>query len=290
MSGTSAIWRSEREVLGVETLETDVVVETGVSALSWAAIIGGAVAATAATVVLVIVGSGFGLTWVSPWGGNPSMTSFAMGAAIWLIVVQWISALVGGFITGRLRVRWAGLHTHEVFFRDTAHGFLAWALSTLLVVALVAITSSAFIGGGTRQAVQRGADAAQAATHDYNRDLLFRSAPGSEARASDPEARAEAGRILQRAAATSQTPDADRVWLAQLVASRTGLSSTDAGKRADDVIAREVSDAERARAAADEARKAVARASIMTGIAMLVGAFIASAAAAFGGSMRDEYP
>ncbi len=26
-------------------------------------------------------------------------------------------------MTGRLRTRWVGIHTDEVFFRDTAHGF-----------------------------------------------------------------------------------------------------------------------------------------------------------------------
>src|SRR5258708_29214328 len=134
--------RAEQEAFGVSP-EVSGDIEPPASAIYWAAILGGAVAAAAVTVVLVIVGSGFGLAWVSPIEArNPSVLTFALGAAIWLIVVQWIAALIGGFITGRLRVRWAGLHTHEVFFRDTAHGFLTWALSTLLVLAIAAMASS----------------------------------------------------------------------------------------------------------------------------------------------------
>ncbi|MCW3474886.1 hypothetical protein [Limobrevibacterium gyesilva] len=95
------------------------------SPLPWTAVIGGAVAAVAITLVLVTLGSGLGLAWVSPVrGDNPSAAGFTITAAAWLIVVQWVAAGLGGFITGRLRTKWVGTHTHEVFFRDTAHGLL----------------------------------------------------------------------------------------------------------------------------------------------------------------------
>jgi hypothetical protein len=278
MSEAAAVWRTERDTVVVSSADSGAI-ESRVSAIYWAAIFGGAVAAAAVTVMLVVLGSGFGLAWVSPLEGrNSSVQTFALGAAIWLIVVQWIAASIGGFITGRLRVRWAGLHTHEVFFRDTAHGFLTWALSTLLVLAIIAMTSSALVGGGPRAAAQQGLAAAR--NHDV--DVLFRANQPGESGEVDAAARAEAGRILPLGAVNGQVTANDRSWLARLVAARTGLPGDEATRRVDEVVARETT-------AMEDARKAATRASVITGIAMLVGAFIACAAAAFGGSMRDEH-
>jgi magnesium-transporting ATPase (P-type) len=115
----------------------------GGSAMSWSAIFGGVVAAIALTLTLVTLGSAFGLASVSPWPGVGAKTSnFTIGAGIWLIVTQWLSALMGGYLAGRLRTRWHGLHTDEVFFRDTAHGFLVWATSTM-ILAVVAVGAGA---------------------------------------------------------------------------------------------------------------------------------------------------
>ena len=122
-------------------------VESAVSAVSWAAIIGGAVAAASATLVLVALGSGLGLASISPWrSAGASATTFTIGAGIWLIVVQWLSSGLGGYITGRLRTKWVGTHTHEVFFRDTAHGFLTWALASVIGALMLASAASSAIG------------------------------------------------------------------------------------------------------------------------------------------------
>src|SRR5438874_10361074 len=127
--------------------------ESAVSAVSWPAIIGGAFVAAAVSVLLLALGSGIGLASVSPWlGSNPSPTTFTAMAAIWLIIVQWISSGLGGYLTGRLRTKWVELHTHEVFFRDTANGFLTWAVATVFVVGLVASSASSLVSGGTRAA------------------------------------------------------------------------------------------------------------------------------------------
>ena len=120
----------------------------GVSALSWSAVIGGTVAAIAVTLTLLALGSAFGLATISPWPGlGAKPTSFTIGAGIWLVITQWLSAAMGGYLAGRLRVRWTGLHTDEVFFRDTAHGFLTWATATVVMavvsVLAVAMTSAA---------------------------------------------------------------------------------------------------------------------------------------------------
>lgn len=117
----------------------------GGSAVSWSAITAGTVAAIALTLTLVTLGSAFGLASISPWPGvGAKAASFTIGAGIWLIVTQWLSALLGGYLAGRLRTRWHGLHTDEVFFRDTAHGFITWALATVVVavIAVAAVTIS----------------------------------------------------------------------------------------------------------------------------------------------------
>jgi hypothetical protein len=113
------------------------------SAVSWSAIFAGTVAAVALTLILVAIGSALGFASVSPWPGvGAAPTTFTIAAGIWLIVTQWLSAAAGGYLAGRLRVRWHGLHTDEVFFRDTAHGLLTWAMATVLI-AIVAAAASA---------------------------------------------------------------------------------------------------------------------------------------------------
>jgi hypothetical protein len=94
--------------------------------------ISGFLPAAALTLILLALGSGFGLASVSPWpSSGASVTTFTVMTAIWLIIVQWVSSGLGGYLTGRLRTKWVGVHTHEVFFRDTAHGFLAWAVAAV---------------------------------------------------------------------------------------------------------------------------------------------------------------
>ena len=122
-------------------------VESSASAVEWAAIFGGALAAFGVTAILLTLGPGLGLTTVSPWSfSNPSPTAFGTAAAIWLVVTQWLSSAFGGYLTGRLRTKWVGIRTDEVLFRDTAHGLLAWALATLLMAALLTIGSAATAG------------------------------------------------------------------------------------------------------------------------------------------------
>jgi hypothetical protein len=226
--------------------------------------------------------------------------------AIGLIVVQWLASGTGGYITGRLRTKWVGTHTHEVFFRDTAHGFITWALATVLVASILASATSSLVSAGARGAATVAAGAAQGAGQGaansmqsgaspgtsvagYDIDTLFRSAR-PDGNASMADARTEAARILAKGMATGDIPAADRTYLAQLVAARTGISDTDAQKRVDDVIAQVQAAEVKARQAADAARKASAAASIFTSLSMVIGAFIACAAAALGGQLRDQHP
>ena len=292
-------------------------VESSASAVSWAAIFAGAFAAVNASVVLVALGSGFGFASISPWSNSgASLTAFAVSTGIWLIVVQWLSAAMGGYVTGRLRTKWVGTHTHEVFFRDTAHGFVTWAVATVLVAAIVSSAASSTLGAGARavgavasDTAQIGAQSAGSAAASapgsgasatpgtspvggYDIDLLFRPerSATATASASGGEARAEATRILVKGLADGDVSAADRTYLAQLVAARTGLSQSDAETRVNDVIAQVKAADARVRQAADTARKAAAAASIFTALSLLIGAFIASVAAALGGRQRDLHP
>jgi hypothetical protein len=84
-------------------------------------------------------------------------------------------------------------------------------------------------------------------------------------------------------------PPADRTYLAQLVAAKTGVPQADAQKRVDDTIASTKEAETKARQAADAARKATATFAIFTALSLMIGAFVACAAAAYGGNLRDEY-
>jgi hypothetical protein len=277
--------------------------ESSRGATSWGAVIAGGVAAAAATLVLVLVGTGLGLTMVSPFSSQGvSLDAITASTAIWVVVVQWLSALLGGYLAGRLRTKWVNLHTDEVFFRDTAHGFLAWALATLLVVGLLTSTISAMIGTGVQAAstVASGAamgGAASATSDDGNAsyfvDTLLRPADPANPVAGGDQASAdqvagEVSRILVASAAAGQMADDDRAYLEQLVAARTGLTPQEAKARIDAVLQRADAAAQQAKQAADTARKAGATFALLGALSLFIGAFIASAAAALGGRLRDD--
>jgi hypothetical protein len=270
----------------------------GVAALSWAAIFGGALAAAGVSLILLTLGAALGFSSLSAWGMGPSAATFGLSAAIWLIVVQWLSSAFGGYLAGRTRARWNGLHTDESTFRDTAHGVLSWALATVIAIGLVTAGAAGIIGGGVRAAATIGAGGAQGMAQAAGpagpggdamglfTDRLFRAdQPVTIA----PEARAEGGRILMAEMRDGSLSDADKAYLAQLVANATTMSHADAAKRVDEVT-QQVADAQvKLREAAEAARKAAARAAFFTAFSLLIGAFIAGAAGALGGVHREHH-
>ena len=282
--------------------------ESSATAVSWGPIIAGAFAASTLTFILMLLGSGLGLTMISPWSGSgASAATFAVSTAVWLVIVQWLSSGVGGYLAGRLRTKWVGIHTDEVYFRDTAHGFLAWALATLLVVGVLGSALSAAIGSGV-QAVSTvasgaamgasagaSANAGSASTDSatsYLVDSLFRPADPAKAAATNPgdeaAATGQASRILIASAAAGEMSADDKTYLSQLVAARTGLAEADAKARVDAMVAK-VEDAKvKAKQAADTARKGSATFALLGALSLVIGAFIASAAAALGGRQRDD--
>jgi hypothetical protein len=265
-----------------------------ISAVSWGAVIAGAFVIAATGLILLALGAGFGLSSVSPWpNAGVTVTTFGVMAAIWLVIVQWLSSAVGGYVAGRLRTRWTGVHTDEVYFRDTAHGVLAWAVAAVVSAVALASVATLLAGGaalGTATVAAgpaagggqgAGQNAGAGGNMPYLVDRMFRSDQPANGNGGQ-DRRGEATRILVSDMRSGDVPGADRTYLAHLVAAQTGISQDDAQKRVDDAVAQ-------ARQAADDARKAAMKFSLFTGFAMLVGVFIAAVAAKIGGHRRDEF-
>jgi hypothetical protein len=298
------------EITSLAGDETAVRDEASASAVSWSAVFAGAIVAAALSLVLLLMGSGLGLTMISPWSNSGvSPTTFAVSTAIWLIVVQWLSSALGGYLTGRLRTRWAGVHSDEAFFRDTAHGLLMWALATVLLAGLLGSAASSIVAGGAGAAASLATGTAQGAADstkdraahvaglptEYFVDLMFRMPTASPATSSQiaaiqngAELRTEASRILVVSTASGAVSAPDRSYLAQLVSARTGLPAANAQQRVDDVLAQIDQAKAKAKETADKVRKAGITTSLLMVLSLIIGAFIASAAAALGGHLRDE--
>ena len=283
MSTVSPIPRSQSSNAGNESPQT---------AVSWAAIFAGAVVALGTTLVLITLAAGLGLTSISPWpNSGAGITAFTIGTGIGLIVVQWLASGMGGYMAGRLRTKWAGVHDHEVFFRDTAHGFLSWAVATIIGTVFLSSAASSLIGSSVHTASTLVGSATQAAASSvsgYDVDALFRS-DRPDPTASVQDVSTQATRLLATGLSNGDVPEADKAYLAQLVAARTGIPEAEAQRRVEDTIARIKAAEMKMRQAADASRKAAAAVAIFTALSMLIGAFIASAAAAYAGSARDDW-
>jgi hypothetical protein len=258
--------------------------------VSWPAIAAGAVAAAVLALVLVAFGAGVGLSAISPWSDSGvSASTFRIGTGIYLIIISVMSSAVGGYLAARLRTRWTGVHNHEVFFRDTAHGFLAWAFAMLLSASALASTTAYLAKGGAASlgsAAVQGANPAEVYVDKLFRSDVASAAANPSAANAAPQNPANAGRahdevlwLLSVGLRENDLVLADRTYVARLVAAQAGLSQADAVKRVNDVIAE-------AKTAADNASKAAAKSFWLTA-AMLFGAFAAGLAAVEGGSLRD---
>lgn len=259
--------------------------EAKVSAVSWSAILAGGVTSAALTLVLLAFGTGMGFSVVSPWPNTGvSATTFSIGAGLYLIVVAMMASSVGGYIAGRLRTKWVGVQTNEVYFRDTAHGFLAWCFATVLGAAVLASAAASLIGGtasGLSQAVG-GAASQSSGLSDRALDQLLRADPAIARNAEDAAAsRSELARLIgPTLTGKSELAPADRGYLARVVAARTGLGQAEAEARVSEVIVQ-------ARAAADAARKSAAHLALWLTASLLIGALSASLAATEGGGLRQ---
>ena len=296
------------------------------SAVSWGAIAAGAAAAASLSLILLILGVGLGLSSVSPWASDGiGATTFGVSTILWLTVTQLFASAMGGYLAGRLRTKWTEVHTDEVYFRDTAHGFLAWAVASLATAALLTSVIGSILSGGVQAgssmvggvastagaavggvaAPSRMAQGSDGGPMGYFIDSLFRrdasTAPitgtaGSPTgidtieRESGKDS-AEVSRIFMNVSRSEPLPPDDVRYVGQIVAQRTGLSQQDAEKRVTDIYAKaqaKVRDAAvAAREAADKARKASAYSALWLFVSLLIGAFVAILAATFGGRRRD---
>jgi hypothetical protein len=248
------------------------------SGVSWAAVAAGAFVAGAMSLALMTLGAGIGLSSVSMWP-NSGVSASRLGpmAVLWVILVQILSCAFGGYLAGRLRTKWIAVHTHEVYFRDTAHGFLVWAVGLVLTVLFLSSTATTV---ARNEAIASNDTRAHAS--DYFVDSLFRTAHPETSRNDEP-ARAEAGLILANAMREPALVPQDRLYLTELVSAHTGLNKAEAERRVDDTVAAD-------RYAADNARKALAHSFYWLFVALLCGAFFASFAATVGGRQRDHVP
>ena len=307
------------------------------SAVAWGAILAGAAAAAALSLILLILGTGLGLSAMSPWAqAGATAATLGVSTIAWITLTQLLASGMGGYLAGRLRTKWVAVHTDEVFFRDTAHGFLAWAVASLTTAALLTSTigsivssgvqaGASVIGGAATAAMSTGAAGAATAGSEalrsdgaagpmnYFVDALFRkdaaagagsgsvsgnasagapaNVPSGNTDASPAASASEVTRFLMNSVRTGALPAEDVRYVGQVVAQRTGLSQTDAQKRVTDTYTRmqtKLRDAEvAAKQAADTARKASAYAALWLFVSLLIGAFVASLAATFGGRQRD---
>ena len=220
--------------------------ESGVSAVSWGAIIAGAVVASALSLALLTLGAGIGLVSVSPWSNNNvSVTTFGILAAAWFIAVQLFALGVGGYLAGRLRTRWVSVHTDEVYFRDTAHGLIVWGVGAIITAWLLTsgaasvVSGAAHAGGSALEAAGTAVGgpaaqaAGQAASSEGTRQLILPTCYFALIipipRAIQPRRGQRWDEILVTDALSGEMPAADKAYVAQVVAARTGLSQAARG-------------------------------------------------------------
>ena len=296
------------------------------SAVSWGAIVAGAAAAASLSLILLILGTGLGLSSVSPWyREGVSATTFSTSTIAWLTVTQLLASAMGGYLAGRLRTKWIEVHTDEVYFRDTAHGFLAWSVASLVTAGLLTSVIGSILSGGIHAGATVAAGTAHAApaimaahgmrdgTHrgaadwgplPYFVDSLFRrdsavslmtspdaTMPAEKADGRTGKVVGEITRIFLQADSGESLPPEDLRYVGQLVSQHTGLTQQEAEHRVSDTYARlqtKLHDTETAtKRITDEARKASAYGALWLFISLLAGAFVASLSATIGGRRRD---
>lgn len=294
--------------------------------VSWASILVGASTAAVLSLILLMLGTGLGLSSISPWSHvGISASGFGVSTIIWVAVTQIIAAGMGGYLSGRLRTKWAGVNNDEVHFRDTAHGFMAWAVATLATAALLASaigniatgaahagagagatsnTATAILAGGAEkiESEMDGRDSVNESGDDatgYFIDALFRPVSSNPSltksatvdHAQNAAISLEVTRIFVHSMNTKILPPSDATYVGQLVAQRTGLNQQDAEKRVNDNFANLQSKTEeakiKAREAARKLRKVTIYATLWLFVSLLMGAFSASLAATWGGRSRD---
>jgi hypothetical protein len=256
------------------------------SGVSWSAVIAGGFVTAALSLILLALGTGLGLSSFSVWSYSSS-TAAKLGAAaiLWMICTHLASSAMGGYLAGRLRTKWSNIHNDEVYFRDTAHGFLAWSVAVVITAAFLASAAASMIGsssaeGGIKSPSSSQGESQTTSANMYFIDMLFRSDhPANDSANSNDWS--EAAVIFAESLKNGDLASDDKNYVDQLVSTRTGLSQTDADKRVSDSF-------KKAKGAAESTRKTLAHTLLWAFLALLIGAFCASFAATIGGRQRDH--
>ena len=295
------------------------------SAVSWGAIFAGAAAAASLALMLLMLGAGLGLTSISPWE-NQGLAAGTVGIAAiaWLTFTQIVASGMGGYLAGRLRTKWVDTHTNEIYFRDTAHGFLTWAVALLVSAVLLTTTIRSLIGGSakvigsvaggaTATAVNNageGSSMLSKSSMEYFTRSLFRASGSTPAgnsnasgndvmamnqpappKAESPAQLAEVTGIFANSIYSGALPQDDLTYVAQLVSQNTGISQQEAEQRVQAVYDKAQANLkeakDKAQQAADAARKTTSYVTLWSFISLLIGAFVASLCATYGGRQRD---
>jgi len=258
--------------------------EANSSGVSWSAVLAGGFVTAALSLILLALGTGLGFASVSVWSGvGASASAIGTAAIFWLILIQILSASMGGYLAGRLRTKWTGIHTDEVYFRDTAHGFLAWSVALVVTAAFLASAATSLMGSApdkSNAATASQGQGSEAGPNAYFIDSLFRT-DGSKTEIENASVTREAEIIFTTSLKQGDLSATDKNYLDQLVMSRTGVSQSEADKRVNDAFSS-------AKSSAEAARKAIAHSLLWTFIALLVGAFCASLSGTIGGRQRDH--
>jgi hypothetical protein len=251
------------------------------------------------------LGAGLGLSSISPWTSEGrSSTMLGFGAILWLLIMSALASGLGGYMAGRLRVKWSDVDADEAFFRDTAHGLLAWAVATVVSAAVLTSAASSMVGTATKTAAgaataigaaatggaAAGATNATEASGNYFVDMMFRTGKPVDPNVDMTSFRREASGILAHATTGDLSPG-DRAYLSQMVAARTGVPQAQADQRVSETAtaAKLAADAAAAKAkeVAEVARQTGAYTALWIFVSLLLGGFCAALAATWGGRQRD---
>jgi hypothetical protein len=253
--------------------------EANASGVSWSAVIAGSFVTAALYLILLSLGAGLGLSSISVWS-NVGVSAAAIGSAsiLWLIFAEIVSSSMGGYLAGRLRTKWTMIHGDEVYFRDTAHGFLSWCVALVITAALLGSAATTMIGSPSGHGAVE--TTMNHSPNDYFVDSLLRTGAANQ-QMDTTSLHSEVATILASSLKHGELSGEDKAYLDQLVSARTGMDQAAADKRVSNIYAS-------AREATETARKALAHTLLWIFIALLIGAFCASFAGTIGGRQRDN--
>ena len=186
--------------------------EAYTSAVSWAAVVGGAFVAAALSLILLSLGTGLGFSAISPWSNNgASAAAIGSGAIVWLILTQILaSALVVIWEADYEQKRWIRYSSSKAHFRDTAHGLLVWAVGTAITAGFLGILSGLFC----RHAEGCGNDRLPSGIRDRSHRILRRHAllrgNASAVEKQDVSERTEVSRIFAHDLHQGTLPSGDQ--------------------------------------------------------------------------------